>query len=594
MTKYRILLILSFLMVFSTAFSFEECLEYFKQEKYLKAKKCFSRIQEKDPLYPYAVYYRVLINTILEENISGLLAEMEKYRNSAVYSYTFLYLSSVKRFSDINEGYRYFKKVNPDAVHPDDLPFYRYLNVYYLCSTGNKDCFYEEAKFLEEYGYERFYGFPMFVKEADNLHQEVVYRAVEKMIRKRMYSRALYSLQFVDESDRKKFLQTVLYARLRKFDRAVGMLTTLPEGFRAQASYTIIRLNPKYSVQSAVFQILKETGRKKLIIRASDYMMKRAFYLGKMRDFEYYSGFIPETSPFYADVVWYRFLSKYVKGKKVKAGKYLEKNTRFFKDKDMVYYWLYLSFKDRFTSKADHYLKKASAVEKNSFYAVRAREKLGINLFRQKNYRKKTVSDLRLMMIKRLKELNYRWAYIEAKFYLKTGDKQLLSQVFPEATAVCYTNRKFISRKSHPKPFRKITDDNFVYAVMRRESFFDAYAVSFANAVGLMQIIPPTGKWIAQKKGDRNFDVTHLFIPEKNIDYGMWYINYLNKIFKGNIFYVMASYNAGHGNIRKVLKKHRIQNIEEFIELIPFRETRHYVKYVYTNYRAYQQIYGKR
>jgi soluble lytic murein transglycosylase len=126
---------------------------------------------------------------------------------------------------------------------------------------------------------------------------------------------------------------------------------------------------------------------------------------------------------------------------------------------------------------------------------------------------------------------------------------------------------------------------------MRRESFFNPYIISVANAVGLMQIIPPTAKWIAKKKRDKNFDIVMLFEPEKNIDYGSWLLDYLKDYWNGNIYYTVASYNGGQKSVKMALKGNKFSNIEEVIELIPYRETRYYVKYVYTNYKAYQQLY---
>jgi len=573
------------LVVFSYSYAFEKCIDFFEKEEFSKAEKCFSLIREDNPLYPYSLYYRILISGIYDTDYEPYLKRIEKFRETAVYNYAYLYLASIHRFKDREKGKRFLKKINVKALNRDDLPFFHFLKMFY---SHNKKALEE---FIKRYSYERFYGYPAFLKVVQNLPKKRIYSAIDSMTKKRMYKRALKSLRFAKDSNRKRLYLALLNGKLRRFDLAFGYLVKLPSKYKSRAAYTLIRLNPEYSLQLALFQILKETGNKELTIRAADYLMKRAFYREKWNDFTYFSKFIPASSPLFADSVWYRFLRLYKQGKKRKAAVYLEKNLRYFKDKDMVYYWLYLAYMEKNRKKAVGYLKKAASVDKVSFYAVRAKEKLGWKPFKVENVKIQFRKDPVLQMISRLRKINYRWAYTEAVFYRKTGDKKMLASVFPEVTAIYFSSKERISYLSYPKPFRNINDENITYAIMRRESFFNPYAVSISNAVGLMQIIPPTAKWISRKLNDRDFDITQLFIPEKNIQYGVWYIKHLNRQFKGNIFYLMAAYNCGPANVKKVLRKNKIKNIEEFIEFIPFRETRYYVKYVYTNYRAYQYLY---
>ncbi|SNZ06822.1 soluble lytic murein transglycosylase [Persephonella hydrogeniphila] len=574
------------LFIFSYSFGFEKCIELFNQEKYTEAYRCLQKINSDEPLYPYSIYFRILIDSFYERN-TPYLKELERYKNTAIYSYTYLYLSSVTRFSQPEKAEDYLKKIDEKALLKEDLPFYYYLKAEILRRNGDESYKKYEKKLAVHFPYNRYYGFYTLKNKIKDLTEKELYISIENLIRKRMYKRALYITEFLSNSQRKIFYKAILYGRIRDFSKAFSYLILLKNNYRAEAAYQLIRINPAYPIQGAIFQILKETKNKKLMIKAADFMMKRAFYREKWEDFSYYSSFIPESSSLYSDVIWYRFLKIYKKDRK-KAGIYLEKRKRYFKDKEKIYYWLYLSFKG--TKKAEIYLKKAADIERNSFYAVRAREKLKRKLFKISD--PKITKNRELRMIEKLKKYLYRFAYIEGKYYLKTNkDKITLSSVMPELTAVYFSNRNSISVLSYPKPFKNIESKNLVYAFMRRESFFNPYAISVSNAVGLMQIIPSTARWIAKKRKDKKFDITQLFIPEKNIDYGRWYIQYLLKKFRGNIFYSMAAYNCGPANVKKVLKKNRIRDIEEFIEFLPFRETRYYVKYVYTNYRAYQKLY---
>jgi len=92
---------------------------------------------------------------------------------------------------------------------------------------------------------------------------------------------------------------------------------------------------------------------------------------------------------------------------------------------------------------------------------------------------------------------------------------------------------------------------------MRQESFFDYYAVSPSNAIGVMQIIPPTAKWIASVRKKELLNLNQLFDPEFNIDFGSWYLGFLLKKFDGNIFFAVASYNAGPGAVKRFLRKNK-------------------------------------
>lgn len=103
-----------------------------------------------------------------------------------------------------------------------------------------------------------------------------------------------------------------------------------------------------------------------------------------------------------------------------------------------------------------------------------------------------------------------------------------------------------------------------VAAVVQAESRFKPNARSGVGAVGLMQLMPRTGKWM----GARN-----LTNPTQNIQAGTKYLKYLNERFDGNETKVIAAYNAGEGNVRR------------FGGVPPFRETRNYVKKV-RNYEA--------
>ena len=137
-------------------------------------------------------------------------------------------------------------------------------------------------------------------------------------------------------------------------------------------------------------------------------------------------------------------------------------------------------------------------------------------------------------------------------------------------------------------------DPYFVAAIVREESQFHAEALSPAGARGVMQVMPATGAWIAQTISMKGFNQTMLFDSDTAINLGTWYISHLMKRFKGDPLFVAAAYNAGPDAVAAWLSRTgRGTERDEFVEAIPFSETRGYVKKVLRNYAEYKRIYGK-
>ena len=119
-------------------------------------------------------------------------------------------------------------------------------------------------------------------------------------------------------------------------------------------------------------------------------------------------------------------------------------------------------------------------------------------------------------------------------------------------------------------------------AIARRESSFAPDARSRANARGLMQLLPSTAKYINRS----TVSSRRLYEPSTNINLGTKYLKYLEGKTNGNQVLATASYNAGYHRVRKWLPDQAMP-AELWIELIPYRETRDYVKNVF----AYRQVY---
>ncbi|MCC5630589.1 transglycosylase SLT domain-containing protein [Nostoc sphaeroides CHAB 2801] len=130
-----------------------------------------------------------------------------------------------------------------------------------------------------------------------------------------------------------------------------------------------------------------------------------------------------------------------------------------------------------------------------------------------------------------------------------------------------------------------------VTALMRQESRFEPKIKSVADATGLMQVLPSTAKWIApQIKVD--FKTISLENPNDNIMLGTWYLGHTHDQYNNNSMLAIASYNAGPGNVSKWLQTLTTPDPDEFVEQIPFDETKNYVRQVFGNYWNYLRLYN--
>lgn len=130
-------------------------------------------------------------------------------------------------------------------------------------------------------------------------------------------------------------------------------------------------------------------------------------------------------------------------------------------------------------------------------------------------------------------------------------------------------------------------DPMLVAAIVRNESSFRPTVKSGAGACGLMQLMPSTAEWIAQKNG-MDYDEDMLLEPESNLRLGCVYYKYLQGRF-GQTEAALAAWNGGEGNVRKW--------IEEGLDVtkaeqIPFEETKNFVKKVMLSHEIYRFLYG--
>lgn len=207
-----------------------------------------------------------------------------------------------------------------------------------------------------------------------------------------------------------------------------------------------------------------------------------------------------------------------------------------------------------------------------------------------------------------LEHINREWNWAVRKAR-EAGDTALILAAATKAHNLGYYHRSIQAIEttdnlrnaalSHPMPYYDNTirhsrnvgiDPAWAYGIMRQESRFQPSAQSGAGAGGLMQIIPGTANQIARGMGESAGSMSD---PDTNIRYGTWFLSDLANKAGGQIAVATAGYNAGPGAARKWIPKHGSISADQYVEAIPYAETRAYVKHVMENATIYSVLLGQ-
>jgi len=159
-----------------------------------------------------------------------------------------------------------------------------------------------------------------------------------------------------------------------------------------------------------------------------------------------------------------------------------------------------------------------------------------------------------------------------------------------------------LGRALYPFPHRDVIfcyaqqynlDPCLVAAIIKTESNFNPGALSRKGAMGLMQVMPPTGKWAAAEIGLSGFYPGQLYNPQVNICIGCWYLSDLYREFNGDTVLVLAAYNGGRGNVKKWLTQVDWSKNPDKIDQLPFPETRQFIRKALWNHKIYRYLYGR-
>lgn len=163
-----------------------------------------------------------------------------------------------------------------------------------------------------------------------------------------------------------------------------------------------------------------------------------------------------------------------------------------------------------------------------------------------------------------------------------TMNLRLLRALYP------FPYREEISRMASRRGLSRY----LVAGLIRQESLFEADIESSAGAIGLMQIMPATGRDLARDNDVSGFRPSELDRPSLNLLLGTGYLIELVERFEGNLTYALAAYNAGPHRMSRWRRRPYAEDVDVFMEEIPFRQTRHYVKAVHAHARIYAALYS--
>jgi soluble lytic murein transglycosylase len=170
--------------------------------------------------------------------------------------------------------------------------------------------------------------------------------------------------------------------------------------------------------------------------------------------------------------------------------------------------------------------------------------------------------------------------------YLAAGGEELSPDVLEVLFPVAYWN--LIHKYAPPRGL----DPYLIAALMAQESTFDAAIRSPANAIGLMQIVPATGRRYAKALKIRRFTADKLTDPEINVRIGTAYFADLIDRF-GGVHHALASYNAGPSPVSRWIAEKPGVARDEFIDDIPYPETQNYVKRIMGTAEDYRRLYSQ-
>ena len=186
-------------------------------------------------------------------------------------------------------------------------------------------------------------------------------------------------------------------------------------------------------------------------------------------------------------------------------------------------------------------------------------------------------------------------SYIHAIETLKRAVPAYFSAEIPQIPRPVWENlfpRPFWNELTRDSAANQL-DPHLVASLIRQESEFNPAAISPAKAMGLMQLLPSVGKGLAKEMKIKHFSQDELLVANTNLLLGTRYFKHMVDHYGGQVEYALAAYNAGEDRVDDWRKNGNFADVEEFVESIPFTETREYVQAIMRNAALYKLLYPK-
>lgn len=367
-----------------------------------------------------------------------------------------------------------------------------------------------------------------------------------------------------------------------------------------------------------------------------DYVLyKLAKYLPEPQNLNLYSkvAYKYPKSDYASESLWNLFWHAYQSNKYEVAKKIGDEHLKRYSDAvanpRMLYWMAKLALSHDKTTEANGYLNKILTLYPDDYYAFRADSALkgvnngwGTKSYHQLDdrnfniefpikYSNLDIKDLKL--INTLLELgdydictevNFDNKFVESWFEYKRGHRATSTLLARSAIQDLDVKPPFSDdayKLAYPIHWATAINDNstalkldpyLIISLIREESYFNPKSVSKSNAIGLMQLMPSTASYIASKYSLPQPTIATLKNPEKNIRLGSNYFRYVKSSLGGNDLLAVAAYNGGPNAVKSWQGKIKHNDLDEFVENIPYSETKTYVKKVYRSYWNYLNIYN--
>jgi soluble lytic murein transglycosylase len=454
------------------------------------------------------------------------------------------------------------------------------------------------------------------------------------------YSAAFHALQDITPdgqpagfTTRMDFRMGMTHYRLKNWLQAEKILTRLSActvpGIRSEARFWLAKTLERQDQTERAFGMymeLADEGKKQefaddALIEAAGLRRSQGKYGEAARMFEKIINLYPD-SKFVARAAWEAAWSHYLAGEHAVAAESFKALLKDEGVREKALYWLARTLENTGNADAASYYRILLAEYPAGFYATWYREQAGVRDARELTPARNALTELplasgfekprllaslgmreeaRLEMAAALKKANDRKKIFPAlaRIYLEMGEYGAAIALFQQNRPIKWEPETLpLWSAGYPLAYTEAVGqhaaantlpESLVYALIRSESGFSPAIKSPAGAVGLMQLMPATAKMTAREKG---FSPTMLTTPEYNIKLGTKHFRELLKGFDGDVVCSIAAYNAGSAAVGRWRNNLKGLRKDEFIECIPYQETRDYVKKVYASAATYRQLYG--